>query len=145
MYNLLLRESFEVRSVHRRQEDRGSSLQHRRPKDSSPAESIARARYTLSSRTIFHGSFASFTPFIATSPFCIAAPVGMLPTRFVVGRRRLFIYGRSEIVPAHLIIIHICIISIDAVFNANKLSNESDHPAESSCRYFKYRRHDKIT
>lgn len=81
MYNLLLRESFEVRPVHGRRRTEGP-LQHRRPKDSSPAESIARERarslapvYIISSRTIFSRKFCFLHTFIATSPFCIVTAV----------------------------------------------------------------------
>lgn len=51
MYNLLLRESFEVRPVHGRRRTEGP-LQHRRPKDSSRAESIARERASERGRAL---------------------------------------------------------------------------------------------
>lgn len=84
MYNLLLRESFEVRPVHGRRRTEGP-LQHRRPKDSSRAESIARERaserggarararvpvYIILAYD-FSRKFCFLHTFIATSPFCI--------------------------------------------------------------------------
>lgn len=82
------------------------SLQHRRPKDSSPSESIARARarvwYTLSSRTIFHGSFASLTPLLRQAPFCIAPAVAArhAPHAFCRRKKALVHIRRCEIVRA---------------------------------------------
>lgn len=73
MYNLLLRESFEVRPVHGGQ--RALSLQHRRPKDSTSGRvDSARAVYIILTYD-FSRKFCFLHTFIATSLFCIVPSV----------------------------------------------------------------------
>lgn len=94
MYNLLLRESFEVRPVHGRRRTEGP-LQHRRPKDSKPGRgSIARRPVYIILTYDFSRKFCFLHTFIATSPFCIVpagarCAAGTLCTRDATRRRVL--------------------------------------------------------
>lgn len=91
MYNLLLRESFEVRPVHGRREDRGSLCNIADLKIAAWQRlDSARAPVYIILTYDFSRKFCFLHTFIATSPFCIV-PAGALaarPARCVRATRR---------------------------------------------------------